>query len=203
MVFIQPKPISRLLIFGGNGFVGQAVAKAALSAGLEVIGLCRRGGVGDYMHDLNKHPEFSKMCWEKADLTQEPHSDQSWTKLIDHSTAVVSCVGMFSRSNEEMKNVNGYANISLAKTASEHGALRFVYVSAYPVENDLPFKLVPGYFEGKRLAESGVEQYFPNKRGVVLQPGMVYGTRIQNGTSIPLNLIGGPLETLFELPLIG
>ena len=80
-----------------------------------------------------------------------------------------------------MKQINGDANAALASISSEKGALRFVYMSAFEVENELPINLLPGYFEGKRLAEGAVAKYFPNKRGVILQPGMVYGERIHKG----------------------
>ena len=42
--------------------------------------------------------------------------------------AVVSCIGMFSTSNEAMKEVNGSGNAALARYAKSHGARRFVYV---------------------------------------------------------------------------
>ena len=200
-MIIKPNPISRLLIFGGNGFVGQAVAKAGLSAGLEVIGLSRRGSPEDMMHGLLEHPNYSdKMKWEKADISSKNLSNQPWTNLIDHTCAVVSCVGMFSTSNEEMKQINGDANAALVSISSEKGALRFVYLSAFEVENELPIKLLPGYFQGKRLAEEAVAEFFPNKRGVILQPGMVSGERIHKGYKIPLNFIGKPLSILWELP---
>jgi len=121
--------------------------------------------------------------------------------MIDTRTAVVSCVGMFSKSNEEMFKVNGDSNAELMRTASSNGALRFLYVSAYRVEDQLPFKLLPGYFEGKRYAEKAVQEYFPNQRRVVLQPGMVYGQRVQGGTKTPLQYVGAPLEYLFTLPI--
>ena len=36
-------------------------------------------------------------------------------------------------------------------------------------------KVIPGYFEGKRIAEAAVNQEF-GADGAILQPGMVYGT---------------------------
>lgn len=51
-------PVSRLLIFGGNGFVGQAIARKALLSGLEVISLSKNGFPKDLMHDLDKIPAY-------------------------------------------------------------------------------------------------------------------------------------------------
>jgi nucleoside-diphosphate-sugar epimerase len=59
-----------------------------------------------------------------------------------------------------------------------------------------------GYFAGKKKAENCLQQtYGPS--GCALRPSMIYGTRTvrmtQNGTgiSIPIWLIGRPLEWLF------
>jgi len=70
MEYIKPLSITKLLVFGGNGFVGQAVVKAALDAGIpEVVGLSRRGAPDDFMHDLDKHPSYAKnLKGQKADI---------------------------------------------------------------------------------------------------------------------------------------
>ncbi len=52
--------INRLLIFGGNGFVGQAIAKRALQNGLKVVALSRNGLPHDIQHDLDKTPNFKE-----------------------------------------------------------------------------------------------------------------------------------------------
>ncbi len=163
----MPLPARKLLVFGGNGFVGQAIMKAGLQKGLECIGISRRGEPTDMMHDLEKEPNFTaNVKWRQGDVMdllkrETPghtstgasvggdSEDASWMNdLSAGDTAVVSCIGMFSTSNKTMKEINGDGNAALARYSKEHGALRFVYISAYEVEKDLPFALLPGYVVG-------------------------------------------------------
>lgn len=162
-------------------------------------GLSRKGAPSVIMHDLDKRPEYAKNAkWVSTDLLS---SDDSWKHQISRDCAVISCVGAFASTNEQMRRLNGDANALLCKTAKNQGALRFVYVSAYEVEKDIPIDLLPGYFGGKRLAENAVQQYYPGVDGVILQPGFVYGDRVTDGKRvIPLGWLGYPMEMLFNLP---
>ena len=189
----MPLGIEKLIVFGGNGFVGQAIMRAGLRKGLECISVSRRGEPEDMMHELEKEPNFKNASWSKGDVMELLRKERSgddvtkkeeWMKHFngDSPVAVVSCIGMFSTSNDTMKEVNGDGNAALVRYAKSHGARRFAYISAYEVENELPFKLLPGYFEGKRIAEQAVKDEYPTSDGIILQPGMVYGTRKQNGT---------------------
>jgi nucleoside-diphosphate-sugar epimerase len=99
-----------------------------------------------------------------------------------------------------MKSVNGDANADLIRICKENGAKRFVYLSAYEVENEITIPFITGYFQGKRIAEQAVQKFFPGTHGTILHPGMIYGTRIQNGLVIPLSIIGAPLEFIMNLP---
>jgi nucleoside-diphosphate-sugar epimerase len=205
--------VRKLCVFGGNGFVGQAIVKYALAAfpDLQVIGISR-SGVKDTMHDLDS--SNARLQWMKGDIAALMNDDastagsetpnavaQEWMKEIDSTTGVISCVGMFATSNDVMRQMNGDANRALIETVKNAGAAHMVYVSAYEVEKHLPFKVIPGYFEGKRIAERAVHEHFGSK-GTILQPGMVYGTRVQGGAKIPLGVIGKPLEALFTAPLL-
>lgn len=196
----MPLPINRILVFGGTGFVGQAVMKAGLSRGYEMIGFSRKGAPKVMMHGLDKHPLYEqKAKWVSADI-ENPVDE--WTQLISREAAVVSCVGGFG-TNEQMKRLNGDANANLVLTAKEKGALRCVYVSAYEVEKEIPISIMPGYFEGKRIAEKAVDEHFPSVDGVILQPGFVYGSRVTDGKLvIPLGWVGWPMEALFNLPVL-
>jgi nucleoside-diphosphate-sugar epimerase len=199
--------VSRIIVFGGNGFVGSAIIAAALKRpGVEkIIGVCRSGALNSEMHGLTKVPGYNdKVEWMKGDISQLGSSKsakaaQEWEGEVAENTGVISCVGMFDTSNDVMRNMNGGANKCLVEVAKRSKAAHMVYISAYEVENDLPFRVIPGYFEGKRIAEEAVHQEF-GEHGAILQPGMVYGTRVHNGLSIPLGLLGAPLEALFTLP---
>lgn len=198
--------VSKLIVFGGNGFVGSAIIAAALKTKgvTQIIGVCRSGALKSEMHGLTSVAGYAdKVKWIKGDISElispnPPNSPQEWEAEVENA-GVISCVGMFDSSNDVMRQMNGDANKALAETVKGAKTAHMVYISAFEVENDLPIKVIPGYFEGKRMAEEAVKQEF-GAEGAILQPGMVYGTRVQNGVSIPLGLIGAPLEALFSLP---
>jgi nucleoside-diphosphate-sugar epimerase len=202
---LEPKvmaiPIKKILVFGGNGFVGQAVMKAALSDGYEVVGVSRRGEPAHFMHELNTHPQYAqKVRWMKADISG-PSS--VYKDMFNNETSVISCVGKIDGTDEEKRRVNGDANVALIAAAKDAGALRFVYISAYDVENDLPFDLLPGYFKGKRSAEDALKKAYASPNGVILQPGFVYGSRVTDSNiTIPLGWLGRPMELVFKLPIL-
>ncbi|KAL6216011.1 PREDICTED: uncharacterized protein At1g32220, chloroplastic [Fragaria vesca subsp. vesca] len=193
---VPPPPTEKLLVLGGNGFVGSHVCKEALDRGLSVASLSRSGK--SKLHDS----WANNVTWYQGNLL----STDSWKDALDGVTSVISCVGGFG-SNSYMYKINGTANINAVRAASEHGVKRFVYVSA--ADFGLANYLVRGYYEGKRAAETEILTKFPYG-GVILRPGFIYGTRSVGSIKLPLGVIGSPLEMLFQqtrplnqLPLVG
>eukprot|EP00897_Mesotaenium_endlicherianum_P002152 jgi/Mesen1/1965/ME000147S01067 len=164
----------KILVLGGNGFVGTAVCREALKEGIEVVSL-NRSGPPSYTE-----PWVEEVKWERGDVfTAE------WSRLLAGVDAVVSCIGGFG-SNEQMERINGDANIAAVDA--------FVYVSVH--EYNLPsFVLGTGYFNGKRRAEAQLLAKFPST-GVVLRPGFIYGKRRVSSVDVPLDAVGQPLEKL-------
>ncbi|KAI3473027.1 hypothetical protein Pfo_030110 [Paulownia fortunei] len=179
-VQVPPPPTEKLLVLGGNGFVGSHVCKEALNRGLTVASLSRSG---------------------------RSSIQESWANsVIWHQGFLISCVGGFG-SNSEMYKINGTTNINAIRAASEEGVKRFVYISAadFGVVN----YLLRGYYEGKRAAETELLTRFPYG-GVILRPGFIYGTRRVGSMKLPLGVIGSPLEMVLQhakplnqVPLVG
>ncbi|KAM2969056.1 hypothetical protein FF2_016214 [Malus domestica] len=195
-VNIPPPPTDKLLVLGGNGFVGSHVCREALDRGLSVASLSRSGR--SKLHDL----WANSVTWHQGNLL----SPESLKDAFNGVTSVISCVGGFG-SNSYMYKINGTANINAIRVAAEQGVKRFVYISAadFGVAN----YLLRGYYEGKRAAETELLTKFPYG-GVILRPGFIYGTRSVGSLKIPLGVIGSPLEMLFQntrplsqLPLVG
>ncbi|CAN6539553.1 unnamed protein product [Malus baccata var. baccata] len=195
-VNVPPPPTDKLLVLGGNGFVGSHVCREALDRGLSVASLSRSGR--SKLHDL----WANSVTWHQGNLL----SPESLKDAFNGVTSVISCVGGFG-SNSYMYKINGTANINAIRVAAEQGVKRFVYISAadFGVAN----YLLQGYYEGKRAAETELLTNFPYG-GVILRPGFIYGTRSVGSLKIPLGVIGSPLEMLFQntrplsqLPLVG
>ncbi|KAK4274512.1 hypothetical protein QN277_017720 [Acacia crassicarpa] len=191
-----PPPTEKLLVLGGNGFVGSHICREALDRGLSVASLSRSGRSS--LHDS----WANNVTWHQGNLL----STDSWKEALNGVTAVISCVGGFG-SKSYMYKINGTANINAVRAASEQGVKRFVYISAadFGVANFL----LQGYYEGKRATEAEILTRFPYG-GVVLRPGFIYGTRSVGSMKIPLGAIGSPMEMILQhagplnrIPLVG
>lgn len=193
---VPPPPSEKLLVLGGNGFVGSHVCREALGKGLSVASLSRSGRTnipGSWADNV---------VWHQGNLL----SADSWKDALSGVTSVISCVGGFG-SNSYMYKINGTANINAIRAATEQGVKRFVYISAadFGVVN----YLLQGYYEGKKAAEAELLSKFPYG-GVILRPGFIHGTRQVGSMKLPLGVIGAPLEmvlqnakSLSRIPLVG
>jgi len=195
-VNVPPPPTEKLLVLGGNGFVGSHVCREALDRGLSVASLSRSGRSS--IHDS----WANKVTWHQGNLLLP----DSWREALSGVTSVISCVGGFG-SNSYMYKINGTANINAIRAAAEQGVKRFVYISA--ANFGLVNYLLQGYYEGKRAAETELLTKFPYG-GVILRPGFIYGTLSVGSMKIPLGVIGSPMEMvlkhakpLTQLPLVG
>ncbi|GMH28796.1 hypothetical protein Nepgr_030639 [Nepenthes gracilis] len=174
----------RLVVLGGSGFVGSAICKAAVSQGIEVISLSRSG------RPSYSDPWIDQISWITGDVFYV-----NWDEVLVGATAVVSTLGGFGN-EEQMKRINGDANVVAVTAAKSYGVPKFILISVH--DYNLPsFLLQIGYFTGKRKAESEVLSNYPTS-GVVLRPGFIYGKRRVDGYQIPLDLIGEPLERLLR-----
>lgn len=170
----------RIVVLGGTGFVGSAICKAAVSKGMEVVSLSRSG-----------RPKYSESWIDQVTWIPGDVFYSNWDEVLPGATAVVSTVGGFGN-EEQMKKINGEANVIAVNAAKEYGVPKFILISVHDY-NLPPFLLSSGYFTGKRKAESEVLSKYPNS-GIVLRPGFIYGKRKVDGIEIPLDIIGEPLE---------
>ncbi|XP_019156096.1 PREDICTED: uncharacterized protein At1g32220, chloroplastic [Ipomoea nil] len=174
----------RIVVLGGSGFVGSAICKAAVSKGVEVISLSRSG-----------RPSYSESWLDQVTWISGDVFYVNWDDVLLGATAVVSTLGGFG-SEEQMKRINGEANVVAVNAAKDYGIPKFILISVH--DYNLPsFLLSSGYFTGKRKAESEVLSKYPNS-GVVLRPGFIYGKRKVDGFEIPLDLIGQPIERILS-----
>uniref|UniRef100_A0A0E0K142 NAD(P)-binding domain-containing protein n=1 Tax=Oryza punctata TaxID=4537 RepID=A0A0E0K142_ORYPU len=185
-VKVPPPSPDKLLVLGGNGFVGSHVCKEALDKGFTVASLNRSGkpSISESWAD--------KVIWNQGNLL-EPDS------LKD----IMEGFG----SNSYMYKINGTANINAIRVAADKGIKRFVYVSAA----DFGFVnyLLQGYYEGKRATEAELLSKF-TYGGVILRPGFIHGTRHVGSVKVPLGLVGSPMQMVLQsakpltrLPLVG
>ncbi|KAL0800400.1 hypothetical protein Bca101_055575 [Brassica carinata] len=174
----------RVVVLGGNGFVGSAICKAAISNGIEVVSVSRSG-----------RPNFQDSWLDQVTWVTGDVFYLNWDEVLVGATAVVSTIGGFGN-EEQMKRINGEANVISVDAAKDFGVPKFVLITVHDY-NLPPFVLSSGYFTGKRSAEAELLSKYPNS-GVVLRPGFIYGKRKVNGFEVPLDLIGEPLDKIYS-----
>ncbi|GKV16881.1 hypothetical protein SLEP1_g27451 [Rubroshorea leprosula] len=145
----KPPPTEKLLVLGGNGFVGSHICREAVQQGLAVSSLSRSG------RSSLQDSWANDVVWHQGDLL----SPDSLKPALSEVTSVISCVGGFG-SNSHMYKINGTANINAIQAASEQGVKRFVYISA--ADFGLVNYLLRGYYDGKRATEAELTNKFPD-----------------------------------------
>lgn len=187
----------RLLVLGGNGYVGQNIIHAAVQSNKfsEIRSLNRSGAPSASSTPEHLSQSLSAVKWIAGDVFDKAAREDAMSDGID---AVVSCVGAFG-TNEFMQRICGDATIGAVRTAMDKGVSKFGFVSSAQVyEGSMGLKLPPsapmhGYFQGKLRAEKELLRLYP-ERHVILRPGFIYGPRSVGGHTIPLQHVGGPLS---------
>lgn len=157
-----------LLVFGGNGFVGSAICKYAVSQGIQVLAMSRSG------KPRKQEPWQSAISYLKGDALDQ----STYSSLISSVSGVIHSVGVLidSRTPLNVRNVyqgsyehmNRDTALKVCETI-ENKDIPFVYISA---ERGMFFS--PRYLSTKRE----VEDYLASNRdkipSTVLRPGFMY-----------------------------
>ncbi len=187
----------RLLILGGNGYVGQNICHAALlqSDKYLVRSLNRSGPPSASSTPPHLASSLKQVEWISGDVFDASARKDSM-EGVDY---VVSTIGAFG-SNEFMQKICGDATIEAIRTAKEVGVEKFGFVSSAQVfEGSAGLKIpesmpMHGYFQGKYRAERELVKEFPSKY-VILRPGFIYGPRAAGALGVlPLHIVGAPLS---------
>lgn len=178
--------MARLIVIGGNGWIGSAICRAALRKGASVVSVSRSGAPSEHLEDSLK----AQIKWQKS-----PESPDDMKSLLEGATGVVSTVGSFGNpplNSDSMFQLNGVANATIAQNVADAGVQHFVFISAhqYPIAKQT---LLSGYYKGKIHAEETIAQ-LPFESKTILRPGFVSGKR----GAVPLYLLGTPLSILLR-----
>ncbi|KAG5147607.1 hypothetical protein AAZX31_06G054700 [Glycine max] len=180
-VNVPPPPTEKVVLFGGDWFVGSHFFREALERGMSAGSPSRSGR-------SSLHDSWARnFAWYQGNL----FSTASLRKHLNGATAVISFMGGFG------------SNIKAIRAASDQGVKRFVYISAAEcgVVNDL----LQGYNIGKRAAETELLNRFPFG-GVILRPGFLYGPGFFYGprsVASPLEMVLQVAKPSNQIPLVG
>lgn len=183
---------TKVVIYGGNGFVGTHVAKCLSESDTHAICLSRTGHKPIHLQDEDWS---NNVCWSSGDASTPDN------KLLASADTLICLVGSaptptFSKKSFEQKVfANGMTNANAIKAAGEAGIKKVVLLGA-----QIPWPLRTNkfaYAKGKELALDAAGEFAAlsdEHSAVVFQPGMIYGRRyLPSGKSIPLNLLVGPM----------
>ncbi|WP_297075771.1 NAD-dependent epimerase/dehydratase family protein [uncultured Enterococcus sp.] len=151
----------RIVIFGGSGFVGQAIAKRALANQYEVISISRSG------RPKGTEPWFDQIQFIQADVFDA----KQWHDTIKTGDILVDAIGILTE--KKAKNLTyrryHYEIVKIITQAvSDIKHLSFIYISA---SQGVPFH--PGYLREKQRAEVFLEN-IPLPSAIV-RPSLLYG----------------------------
>ena len=154
--------MAKLLVTGGNGFIGAEVCRCAAEAGHAVVGLARRG-----------RPERAEGWMERVEwVAGDVLEPAGWRAHLARCDAVIHCVGIIredARRGATFERANGDSAITAAEEAERAGVGAFVFLSA----SSQPPLVGAGYLRAKRRAEARIGEL--GVRGAILRPGFVFG----------------------------
>jgi nucleoside-diphosphate-sugar epimerase len=204
--------IKRLLVLGGNGYVGQYICHAAAASGKFTVKSLSRSGKPSKLAVTHLQQGLENVEWLEGDIFDKARRKETF-EGVDY---IVSTIGAFG-SNEFMENICGDATVQAVETAVAANVSRFAFVSSaqvgkFDLSNSQRFPL-HGYYKGKTKAEDAIRAAFPNAH-VILRPGFIYGQRPTPIATLPLQLIGvpvdfvstklGPISSLIQaIPFVG
>ncbi|KAJ1742753.1 hypothetical protein LPJ68_001632 [Coemansia sp. RSA 1086] len=178
----------KIFVVGGSGFVGQAICRAALSRGWQVLSLSRHGAPerSTATQDQTTARIDNQVQWIKGNAL-EP---DTYKEQLAGCDAVVHSVGvLLETSYKKLVNV-GYSSssshaaatyesanrdtaLSVARIARETPSVSaFAYISASDV---LPF-IDSRYISTKREVERELLAHQSQMRPVILRPGFMYSS---------------------------
>lgn len=160
--------MSRILVIGGNGFVGREICRLAVESGHEVQSLSRSG------RPAISEPWVKEIDWIAANLF-EPHQ---WRDQLVGCDAVIHTVGIIRETPSKgvtFERINGDSPLIAALEAERADVPTFVFLSVM----DTP----PFTSETFRIAKRRAEQSIADLdiRTSVLRLGPVYGEGTNQG----------------------
>ncbi len=159
----------KLVVPGGNGFIGSDICRIAVRNGHDVAAFGRTG-----RPDVSpaQHPWVSEVEWRAADVL-EPNT---WSDFLDGADALVHSVATIRERPSDgitYDLVNAQSALRAAKAAVAADLDAFVFLSV----RDKPPVVPKSFLASKRRVERQLPDQFPSLRFVSLRPNLVFGAR--------------------------
>jgi uncharacterized protein YbjT (DUF2867 family) len=156
--------IKQVTVFGGSGFLGQAIVRALAPQGYLVRVACRRTELAEKVKTAGDVGQITLM---RANL----RVPQSVSIAIEGSQAVINAAGIaFEHGRQRYKAVHGMGARTIAEAARAAGVERLVHVSGIGADSRSSKNR---YIQSKVEAEEAIVAGF--ETATILRPSVVFG----------------------------
>jgi uncharacterized protein YbjT (DUF2867 family) len=168
--------MARLVVAGGNGFIGAEVCRVAVQNGHDVAAF---GRTGRPALTPARHPWTQDVEWRAADV----FAPGTWRDLLEGADALVHSIAAIREAPERnvtFERVNGESVLHAAQAAADAGVDGFVFLSV----RDTPPFVSDRFLAAKRRAERELPAQYDALRTAVLRPNLVFGARRRGSATL-------------------
>ena len=166
----------KLVVAGGNGFIGSEICRVAVQNGHDVAAFGRTGRPG---LTPARHPWTQDVEWRAADV----FAPDTWRDLLDDADTLVHSIATIREvpeRNVTFERVTGESVLHAAQAAEDAGIDGFVFLSV----RDTPPLVSDRFRAAKRRAERELAAQYGALRTAILRPNLVYGPRRTGSATI-------------------
>lgn len=169
----------RVLVVGGYGFIGRAVAEELERRGHEIVGWGRAATIGRRI--------LPRATWIEGDLRRMENAG-AWGSALTGIDAVVNASGALQDgAGGNLQQVQGQAIVALIDACEEAGIKRFVQISAVGATPDANTR----FMATKAVADAHLRD--SNLAWTILRPALVIGRNAYGGMALIRALAALPI----------
>jgi uncharacterized protein YbjT (DUF2867 family) len=176
----------RVLILGGYGLIGLAIARALQVEGHAVTGIGRSPGVGPRL--------LPGIRWAQADLASLATA-ADWKALLGDFDVVVNAAGTLQDGlGNDVERTHHVAIAALASACAETRTTRLIQISAPDARTDSTTEFMRSKARADQaIKASGIDW-------VILRPGLVIGANAYGGSALMRAMAAFPVVLPIALP---
>jgi nucleoside-diphosphate-sugar epimerase len=189
----------RVVVYGGNGYVGSRFLELASKSGAHCISVSRSGCAPVHLLK-SKPPWLAEVNWIVGDAAEPDYELIKWADVVVCLVGSPPIPTLSKSAFDRQLRMNGACNSEPIRAAKAQGVSRIVLMSAH-----IPSLLCSdkfAYYLGKEQALDTAREYInsdPDNSVVVLRPSAIYGTRhTRSGWPVPLGLLMAPINWLMK-----
>ena len=185
---------TKVIIYGGNGFVGTHIAKSLVDLDAAPVCISRTGTRPLYLQD---------QAWSEQVKWCQGDASEPKMKSLENADVVICAVGSppvptpNKAAWDKQFFMNGTANINALDAAAQAGVKRAVLIGAQIIAPLRTDKFA--YYKGKRMACEAAKRFSEHSEqqtAVVFEPSIITGKRrTTTGKTIPMNILS-PLKAI-------